>query len=396
MFKSWLLVFGVLYLAALEILRVYFIMPFPGSQESDTINIAYFLDKNILWLRLIGLLLTIPLAYAVFKQGKLWKKILLGAALIFYGLIFYAFNFRFLAEKMFYQPKLKVFAGISENKVDTNSLAIAAVINGEAKAYPIQIIGYHHQVLDSIGGEPVMVTYCTVCRTGRIYSPFVDGRYERFRLVGMDHYNAMFEDASTKSWWRQVTGEAITGDEKGKKLPEIFSSQVRLGTWMNNHPQTKILQPDTNFTRRYENLTGYDSGTIAGRLEKRDSASWNFKSWVVGLVINNQAKAFDWNELEKEKMINDSVSSAPVVLLLENDGKTFHAFESTVNKTILHFKRDTALNRFRDEETGTAWNYTGVAEAGKLQGVQLKPVSAYQEFWHSWHSFHPQTTKRSN
>jgi hypothetical protein len=66
-----------------------------------------------------------------------------------------------------------------------------------------------HQVRDSINHIPVMVTYCTVCRTGRIYNPIVNGKAETFRLVGMDHFNAMFEDATTKSWWRQSTGECI-------------------------------------------------------------------------------------------------------------------------------------------------------------------------------------------
>ncbi|MFX5562960.1 DUF3179 domain-containing (seleno)protein, partial [Acinetobacter baumannii] len=64
-------------------------------------------------------------------------------------------------------------------------------------AYPIQFIGYHHQVVDTVGGEPIIATYCTVCRTGRIFSSTVDGVPEKFRLVGMDHFNAMFEDART-------------------------------------------------------------------------------------------------------------------------------------------------------------------------------------------------------
>lgn len=59
-----------------------------------------------------------------------------------------------------------------------------------------------------------MVTYCTVCRTGRVYSPMVNGKLETFRLVGMDHFNAMFEDASTKSWWRQSNGDCIAGPLK--------------------------------------------------------------------------------------------------------------------------------------------------------------------------------------
>ena len=108
-------------------------------------------------------------------------------------------------------------------------LVIGVVNNGEAKAYPIRFLGYHHQVQDTVGGKPVIVTYCTVCRTGRVFEPMVNGKPEKFRLVGMDHFNAMFEDATTKSWWRQVNGEAITGKLKGQQLPEVFQHANLVG-----------------------------------------------------------------------------------------------------------------------------------------------------------------------
>ena len=105
----------------------------------------------------------------------------------------------------------------SADTTNRNKLIVGVAINNEAKAYPIEIIGYHHQVRDTIGSMPVMITYCTVCRTGRVYSPFVNGKPENFRLVGMDHFNAMFEDATTKSWWRQQSGTAIAGPLKGNR-----------------------------------------------------------------------------------------------------------------------------------------------------------------------------------
>ena len=109
-------------------------------------------------------------------------------------------------------------------------------LNGDARAYPVQFIGYHHQVRDTVGGTPVLVSFCTVCRTGRVFSPLVDRHEETFRLVGMDHFNAMFEDRTTGTWWRQANGEAIAGPKKGAKLAEIPTEQVTLGTWLALHP----------------------------------------------------------------------------------------------------------------------------------------------------------------
>jgi len=152
-FKSgWLLTIGLLLLFALEILRVYFIMPFPGSQQSDTIGIAYFLDKNIIWLRILVLLI-VRAFMAFYPQGKALAENIADGDRPFYGLIFYMFNFRFLADKMFYQPREKLFAGAAADTTNKNKLIIGVALKGEARAYPVEVIGYHHQVKDTVAGS---------------------------------------------------------------------------------------------------------------------------------------------------------------------------------------------------------------------------------------------------
>ena len=195
---------------------------------SDSIDWAFFIEKYKWLLRIVGLILIAGPVFRIITAKKILPKILLSIFVILYGIIFFFFNFRFEADKMFYQPTVKNFSGISLNTIDSNKLVIGIEINGEARAYPIQLIGYHHQVRDTVGNTPVMVTYCTVCRTGRVYSPVVNGKPETFRLVGMDHFNAMFEDETTKSWWQQATGMAIAGPLKGNHLVEIPSRQASL------------------------------------------------------------------------------------------------------------------------------------------------------------------------
>src|ERR1700722_16525257 len=195
--KRSLLIIGLLLLFAAEILRVYFIMPFPGSQYKNTVTLAYWIGNNIIWIRILALALIIYPLLDIFKRGKIWKKMVLSSALVLYIVIFFFFNYRFEADKMFYQPKQKVFVAGANDTTNKNELVIGVSLDGQEKEYTIRIIGYHHQVMDTIGRTPVMITYCTVCRTGRVYSPFVNGKRESFTLVGMDHFNAMFEDAAT-------------------------------------------------------------------------------------------------------------------------------------------------------------------------------------------------------
>jgi hypothetical protein len=392
MTKSLCLWIGLIFLFALEILRVYFIMPFPGSQQHDTVGFAYFLDRNIIWLRIIGLALVIwPLPF-YFRTGKGWLKLTLIGILLIYGAVFYGFNFKFLAEKMFYQPSVKQFAADSASfaadSTTRDRLIIGVALQGAAKAYPIEIIGYHHQVKDTVGGQPVLVTYCTVCRTGRVYSPFVHGKYATFRLVGMDHFNAMFEDADTHSWWQQATGKAITGPLKGQQLEEIPSAQMTLGDWQALHPNSLTLQPDPKFKSKYDSLKGYDEGTIKSGLEKRDSGSWQFKSWVIGIESGGRSKAYDWNNLVKDRVIPDTIGKLHLLLTIEPNNKTFYALSYGDS---LSFQYDTSKNTIRDVNTLSTWQPNGSCTEGPMKGAQLQRVQAYQEFWHSWRTFHPGT-----
>jgi len=386
-----LLVAGLLFLLAVEVLKVYFIMPFPGSQYNNTISIAYFIDNYAWLLRLAGAILVIGPLVHYLRAGKRWQQTVLVAALLVYGVVAYAFNYMFLADKMFYQPKVKLLLSGSQDTTNRNKLVIGVAIKGEAKAYPVEIIGYHHQVKDTVGGQPVMVTYCTVCRTGRVYSPFVNGQYETFRLVGMDHFNAMFEDATTKSWWQQATGTAITGKLKGTQLPELPSRQMRLGDWLELYPNSAVLQPDSTYKKDYADLAGYDDGVVKSKLEKRDSASWQFKSWVVGLSVYGQSKAYDWNGLLAAKLIQDTLGNLPIALVLAHNGKTFYALNRNLNGETLHLAYDSAKAVLTDAETNSTWALSGACLDGKSKGYALAPVQAYQEFWHAWRTFHPGT-----
>jgi Protein of unknown function (DUF3179) len=394
--KSILFLVGIVLLIIIEIARVYYIMPFPGSQVDEVIHLAYFIQNYIWIFRIVGLLLIAYPVYFFLRSSNQYYRLTAIALLIFWTMVWYTFNFRFMADKMFYQPETKILVTASENTIVGDQLVIGVDIDGEAKAYPIEIIGYHHQVRDTINGEELMITYCTVCRTGRVYSPVVDGKLETFRLAGMDHFNAMFEDSRTKSWWRQANGEAIVGPSKGKTLKEIPSEQMSLSAWLARYPNSLILQPDPKFKDQYKDLEKYDEGTIEGKLEGRDSLSWKEKSWVVGVPMGLFAKAYDWNELVKHRAINDEVGMKPIVVVLENDSTSFHVWSRVVAADTLQFIYSDSLKTLTDQNTKSVWDWSGKCMDGRLKGTSLEYVQSYQEFWHSWRTFHPQTEKYSH
>jgi hypothetical protein len=373
---------GLIGLAIFEILNVYFIMPMPGSQRMNSLDLAYLLYSYRWFFRTVFGLMIVVGADSAFRSSK-W--IAVGTAVVVFVLV-YMFNFEMAADKMFKQPVNMVFKPQSENILNDSSIVVGVENNGEVKAYPIQFIGYHHQVQDNVGGKSVIVTYCTVCRTGRVYEPIVKGRPEKFRLVGMDHFNAMFEDEATKSWWRQANGEAVTGPLKGELLPEVLSFQMSIKQLFRLYPNALVMQADaTAFEEeKYDSLARYERGKSKNDLTRTDSLSWQEKSWVVGVELKGKSKAYDWNELKQQRVIHDKIGTASVIVILASDDQSFAAFKvADTSRFVL--RNDSLVNGVH------AYDLSG--RNGKDPANNLEKVRAYQEFWHSWRTFHPHTER---
>jgi hypothetical protein len=372
---------GAALLVAFELANVYFIMPLPYSQRVRSIDVAYFL-YTWRWAFRICLLAMMSAGLPGAWRSQRRFKVLVPLTMAVVALVALGINFNMQADHIFIAPKSVTMRAVEQNVVEPGRLVVGVEMNGEARAYPVQFIGYHHQVSDSIAGQPILVSFCTVCRTGRVFSPIIDGKRETFRLVGMDHFNAMFEDASTKSWWRQATGEAVVGSRKGTTLKEIPSRQTTPSEWLALHPTTLIMQADSSLRSKYSASFNYETGTSRSALTGTDTASWHEKSWVVGITINGASKAYDWNQLRRHRVINDSVGGTPVVLALASDSMSFFAFErpdASIQFTLAADSLIAGDQRFAFSGQGTRGHLT--------------PVYASQEFWHSWRTFHPATTR---
>lgn len=370
---------GLALLVIFEILLVWLIMPLPASQDASRVLMAWTF-YNWRWLiRVILSILVLSGLSDALKNDSRWLTGILAAVAVTIILIF---NFKFTADHMFLQPGKVQFADITDISIDESAQVLAVERNGEAKAYPLRYLIYHHQVRDSIGGLQVMVTYCSVCRTGRVYQPMVQGRLETFRLAGMDLYNAMFEDETTGSWWRQANGEAIAGPLKGTFLPEVGSSQMTKRKFFTLYPNGTIMLPDNSFRSEYDSIGNYETGKSKAKLTGTDSLSWKEKSWVVGMTVGTTPIAFSWNDLTPTRLIHTSVADKHVVLILSEDRFSFNAFESDMPVSSASLASDTLILN------GQPYDFSGKRVGGP---GELKKISAYQEFWHSWRTFHPGT-----
>ena len=371
---------GALGLLLFEVANVYFIMPLPYSQRMRSVDLAYALHEWRWAIRAaLGVAILAGLVPAWRSRGGPWR---VGASLLLVAAVAYLTNARMAADRIFLAPAALTMRPADGNVVEPNRLVVGVEIDGQARAYPLQFIGYHHQVRDTVAGRPILVTYCTVCRTGRVFDPRVRGHAETFRLVGMDHFNAMLEDRSTGSWWRQANGEAVVGPRKGDRLAELPSQQVTLARWLSMHPHSLVMQPDSALRERYARGFDYETGASRKALTGTDTVSWRDKAWVVGITLNGRSRAYDWNRLKKERVINDELGDVPVVLAIAEDSASFFAYERPERwmRFSIHGDSLVAVDR--------AYSLSGQGTSGTL-----RPVPASQEFWHSWRTFQPATSR---
>lgn len=62
-------------------------------------------------------------------------------------------------EIMFHPMRRPSFAAAGDTKLDGAEMVMAVNLGGEARAYPIRIVSYHHIVNDVVGGVPIVATY---------------------------------------------------------------------------------------------------------------------------------------------------------------------------------------------------------------------------------------------
>jgi hypothetical protein len=209
----------------------------------------------------------------------------------------------------------------------------------------------------------------------------------------MDHFNAMFEDPETKSWWRQVNGTCIAGSQKGKQLADIPCYQTTLKTWLALYPNSLILQQDSDFIKDYKDLEKFDDGTVKSKLIGRNSKPNEFKSWVVWVKNNNQIKSVDWSIIEKNGYVFKEFGNT-TGLIISNDKQSVFAFElNSLIKTIAPRKISSVKVQSTNFEIISnlgeiyRYDYKGIVQNFKDSTIHLKQIPCTQEFKHSFEDF---------
>jgi hypothetical protein len=290
-----------------------------------------------------------------------------------------------------------------------NEPVIAFEAGGEARAYPLQILVWHEIVNDTVGGVPVLITFCPLCNTAIAFERTVEGLILDFGTTGRLRYsNLIMYDRQTETWWQQASGEAIVGQMTRTQLKFLPAPIVAWQDFQAEFPAARVLSQDTGFNRPYgENpYRGYDDINRSPFLYDGPETPDQLPAMarILAVELQGDSVAFAYDLLAERGVVNAAVGGEPIVVMWQpgtasaldtgqiaqgRDVGAATAYSRVSNGQVLTFVFIDGV--IEDEQTGSSWNLFGLAFDGPLSGSRLEPVVGVNHFWFSWVAFKPET-----
>jgi len=268
-------------------------------------------------------------------------------------------------------------------------LVFGVKINGDARAYPLRIMGWHEMFNDTIGGVPVALAYCTLCGAGILFDTKVQGR-DKPLVFGSSGFlyrsNKLMFDRETDSLWNQFTGKPVSGPllNSGIQLkirPVVITSWKK---WKARHPATKALSLNTGHYRNYGSGVVYRDYFASPNLmfptRVRDESVVRLKDYVFGIRDVAVAKAWPITAFAEMPVINDTVGARSVVLIGDAEPRTVRAYD----RADITFTA--AKNADRLTGPSGDWSVTEDALIGP-GGEKLVRVPSHISYWFAWDGY---------
>jgi hypothetical protein len=284
-------------------------------------------------------------------------------------------------------------------------------IDGDARAYPVQILIWHEIVNDVVGDVPVAVTYCPLCNSAMSYVREIDGHVTTFGTSGRLFASALvMYDRATETLWTHFDGRAVVGVLTGHRLQPVASPLLAWSEFKASHPDGQVLDRSaTGFRRSYGTnpYQGYDNPSsypflFTGSVDDRSRAMQR----VVGVREGDIARAWTLDAIagESAAATNSTVGDTPIVIFWAagqssalqmseisagRDVGSVGVFSPVVDGERLTFSA--VGDGFVDDQTGSIWSITGSATDGPLTGDQLVRIPHLDTFWFAWSTYAPGT-----
>lgn len=265
--------------------------------------------------------------------------------------------------------------------VRDEDFVVGVELKGQCRAYPLNMLSRpdHHVLDDTLGRQPIAVTWCGLCQSPMVYSRRLARRtLTLFVSGGLHGENMVIKDVETGSVWPQMLGEATSGPLAGESLEQIPSVWTDWKTWRTEHPQTSVVKISQTVDYYRHDPAGSSSGW-EGRY---------FSNLQWGFVRGKKAMSWPLKELARHPAVNDSFAGLPLVIVFDRPTATISAFVRRVGDTEATFRLE--ADGLVDNQTSSVWDpVTGKAIRGTLAGRRLTPVAGIVSHLRAWRTLHP-------
>lgn len=193
--------------------------------------------------------------------------------------------------------------------------------------------------------------------------------------------------------WSALSGVAIDGPKKGKRLKRTPSLLTTWAHWMMLHPESTAY--DLFDGRKYKvtplpTRMSDEARLSMGRVDKRLTPLAN----VMGVEFSKASKAYPLDRLPKRACLLDQVGEQSIAVFWYQPTNTAVAYNRKVGDQILTLYADRISPEsapFKDKETGTRWTLAGRAVDGPLRGKELQWIDSIQCRWYAWSNEYPES-----
>lgn len=268
-----------------------------------------------------------------------------------------------------------------------DDLVFGVSINGDVRAYPLRIMGWHEMFNEVIGGVPVALAYCTLCGSGILFETKVKGQGNPL-VFGSSGFlyrsNKLMFDRKTDSLWNQFTGQPVSGAlaSSGIKLNQRPVVITSWDNWKASHPKTRVLSLDTGHRRDYGSGAVYSSYFASPDLmfpAQVDQRKHKQKDYVFAVRQFGAARAWPLTAFARRPLINDAIADTPLLLIGDADTRSVRAYE----RGNLSFQLDAAGLKAND---GSLWRISEDALIS-ANGTRLPRVAGHIAYWFAWDNY---------
>jgi Protein of unknown function (DUF3179) len=285
--------------------------------------------------------------------------------------------------------------------LEPDAPVLGLFLNGDARCYPLEILRKPHLIHDTVGGVPVVPTYCEFTRSALAFRDDWRGERMDLQVVAFPNNNVVFYERHSDGMIQQLEATIGAGPNTGDPL-QVFPLMVTTWKhWQDLHPQTTGLWYEQNVKggalqyvmeaiERMDGRTDQPLYAVQGGPDTRLAP----KEPVLAVRVKGRSKAYTRVYLQNNPVVNDELAGEPIVVLYDPQRDVAGVYFRRLDDRVLSFQPvEHGKGVAEDQTDGLLWDVAGCAQVGRKEERCLKPVpfSLDGVRWFAWAHFYPDT-----